>query len=439
MHNLAIALKKQGYVVTGSDDEIFNPARKNLQSEGLLPPHTGWYPGKVTKSLDAVILGMHARKDNPELARALRLGIPVYSFPEFVYRETRDIPRAVIAGSHGKTTITAMLLYGLRAEGIPVSYLVGSAIRGFDLQVMFHPEAWLAVFEGDEYLSSPLDPRPKFLHYKPRYIVLTGIAWDHYNVFPTFENYLQAFRDFLTRCEPGGYLVYNKSDPEVARLAEEARHLNRIPYGPLNYQVVNGQFVVPYHGKAFPMHVFGRHNMENLGAALALAGKLGIHPEAFLTALSDFPGAGKRLETLAENDNAAVYLDFAHAPSKVKATIAAVKEKYPDRKLTAVLELHTYSSLNKDFLPQYKGIMKGATHRIVYYNPHALSLKKLSLSPADIRSAFGYDELQVFDDAEALRYYLQNLDWQEHNLLLMSSGNFGGLAIDEIANFVTSN
>lgn len=435
MHNLAIALRLKGYKVTGSDDEIFEPALSRLKKYGLLPESTGWEPERIHHGIDAVILGMHAKSDNPELLRARELGLKIFSYPEYLFEQSKDKTRIVIAGSHGKTTITSMVLHVLQYAGIAADYMVGAQLEGFEVMVRLSETASFIVLEGDEYLSSALDPRPKFHLYHPGIALLSGIAWDHMNVFPTYENYVSQFEKFIGLIEPDGTLIYCLSDPEVVQLAESAKEdIRKLPYGNLNYSTENGRASLLIGNQKIPLQIFGKHNIENVHGAWMVCRQVGVSDETFLKAIQSFRGASRRLQLLGSNAKTSVYKDFAHSPSKLKATIHAVKEIYPERALVACLELHTYSSLNKDFLPMYKGCMDLADVAAIYYSHHALALKRLpDLMPEEVRTAFNDERLQIFNDSGALLEFLLNIDFDNKNLLIMSSGNFDGLNLDEIA------
>ncbi len=431
MHNLAIAMFKKGFVITGSDDEIEEPSRSRLEKSGLLPAHTGWFPEKLDKSLDAVILGMHARADNPELLRANELGLRVYSYPEYIYEQTKDKMRIVVGGSHGKTTITAMILHVLAALKIDCDYLVGAQLEGFDTMVRLTREAGIAVIEGDEYLSSPIDRRPKFHLYHPSIAILSGIAWDHINVFPTFQNYLEQFRIFIDLIVKNGSLVYCREDKEVRVLSEAARaDIQLYPYGIPSFEVKDGETILidENTGKHYPLLIFGDHNLMNLNGARLVCNRVGVKDEDFYKAITSFKGAAKRLELVFRMANFAMYKDFAHSPSKLKATTAAVKAQFPARKLVACMELHTFSSLNEDFLKEYNGAMAQADEAYVYFNPHTIEHKKLKpVSPEQVKAAFGGTNVQVFTDSKQLEELLKQKSWVNSNLLMMSSGNFDGL------------
>jgi len=429
MHNLALALHKQGHVVSGSDDEVYNPARDRLSAAGLLPEQTGWFPDKVHSGLDVVVLGMHAWADNPELLAALSMRLPVVSYPEFVYQQSVHKQRLVVVGSHGKTTTTAMVMHALRLQGIAFDYLVGAQLDGFDHMASLSG-APLLVVEGDEYLSSPLDPLPKMVHYRPHAAALTGIAWDHVNVFPDMQAYLAAFGGLLTAMEPGATLYWPQGDahfPEVLSRYGTAT-LSTVPFESYPARVAHGITEVLRPGaEALPLRIFGAHNLLNARAASLLCAEAGVSEEAFLQALSTFTGAGKRLQRLGETDDRAVWLDFAHAPSKVRATTQAVRVQYPERRLVAGVELHTYSSLNRAFLPEYQGALADAHEAFVFFSPHTLSMKKMPPLDEDfIRQCFGHPQLKVFTQTEALDAWLTTQDWANTNLLLMSSGTFGG-------------
>lgn len=438
MHNLAMALHLKGYEVSDSDDEIFEPARSRLARYNLLPADEGWHPEKITPDLDAVILGMHAREDNPELLRAKELGLKIYSYPEYLYEQSKDKKRVVIGGSHGKTTVTAMILHVLKQEGMECDYMVGAQLAGYDIMVRLSQTARVMVIEGDEYLTSPIDRRPKFHLYHPDIAVINGIAWDHINVFPTFENYTEQFRIFAESIMPGGVLAYFEGDPEVKKIGEGLSStrpdVKRMPYRVPSYSVQDEACVLHFEGRDYPMKVFGRHNMQNIDAAWSVCRCLGIGDEAFLRAIASFEGASRRLEKIADNktEKVSVFKDFAHSPSKLNATIAAVKEQYPDRKLVACMELHTFSSLSKAFFPHYKGCMNQADVPMVYFNPKAVEHKKLeAISEDTVFEAFDCPALRVFSDSAALVRELKKMDWKNANLLWMTSGNFDG--VDEKA------
>lgn len=434
MHNMALAMAQNGHTVTGSDDEIFEPAKSRLAAKGILPPSSGWFPDKINSSLDAVILGMHAREDNPELIKAKEMDLKIYSFPEYIYEQSKNKTRVVIGGSHGKTTITAMIMHVLHDLGKDFDYMVGAQLEGFE--TMFRiSDAPVIILEGDEYLTSTLDKRPKFHLYRPNIALLSGIAWDHINVFPTFEIYLEQFREFIELIEPGGNLVYCENDEELKRICPEARKdIKLYPYGIPSHSINNGTTSVAIGNLDTEIHVFGKHNLMNLNGARLVCACLGISAEDFMKSIAGFKGASKRLELLGKSDDSAFYKDFAHSPSKLKATIEAVKEQFPHRKLVACFELHTYSSLNNDFLEQYKGCMHKADKAIVFYSAHALEIKKMPPLPEiKVKGSFGRDDIMVFTNKEKLVDYLESLDWKGKNLLMMSSGNFDGLDLKALA------
>ena len=435
MHNLAIALHKKGYNVTGSDDEIFEPSRSRLARYGLLPDNQGWDPAKITHDLDTVILGMHAREDNPELIKARQLGLQIQSFPEFLYEQTRDKIRVVIGGSHGKTTITSMIMHVLKFHKVSFDYMVGSIVEGFETMVGLSESSKIAVFEGDEYLSSALDRRPKFHIYQPHISLISGIAWDHMNVFPTYENYLEQFRTFIDKTEVGGSLVYSADDEEVSNLVKSSgRLLDYIPYRVHPNRIKEGKTYLIDDEREYPVAVFGQHNMQNINGAKLVCEMLGISNEMFYNAIQNFSGAGKRMQLLQENNHTAIYLDFAHAPSKVRATTSALKEQYPERWLTALLELHTFSSLNARFLPLYEATMQSADKAIVYFNPHTVAHKKLpEITRDQVQDAFNQQDLWVYNDAAKLVKDLLNSEWKGSNLLIMTSGNFDGQDLNALA------
>lgn len=435
MHNLALALQQAGHGITGSDDAIKEPSRSRLASHGLLPKQEGWFPERIHPNLDAIIVGMHARPDNPELARAQDLQLPVYSFPEFMYQQTRHQKRVVIAGSHGKTTVTSMVLHVLQQQGISFNYLVGAQLDGFDLMVRLSPEAKVAIFEGDEYLTSPLDRRPKFMHYHPHIAVFNGIAWDHINVFPEFDTYKAQFAMLAESMPETSQIFYYAHDAYLPALMTSPKvKAPAKAFSELAHTTENGQTYVLHENQHVPVHVFGRHNMQNLAAAREVCLALGIGPNDFSQAIQSFRGASRRLELLKKNEQAAVYQDFAHAPSKVAATVAAVKMQYPNRRLVACLELHTFSSLNKEFIPHYHQSLKEADEALVFFNPETVQLKRLpSLNTQDIRQAFDHPHLTVLQNPAEIASWLKEKKEAHSNLLLMSSGDFAGLALHEIA------
>lgn len=433
MHNLAIALHKKGFKVTGSDDVIFEPSSSRLASYGLLPAEMGWNEAHITPDLDAVILGMHARVDNPELLKAQEMGLKIYSYPEYIYEQSKDKLRVVIGGSHGKTTITSMILHVLNYYQRDFDYLVGAQLAGFDTMVKITDSAPVIVIEGDEYLASPIDRRPKFHLYKANIGVISGIAWDHINVFPTFEDYISQFNKFIDTILPNGKLIYCKNDLELSKIVINSKaNIERIPYGVPAHEVIDGiTYILPQHT---PLKVFGDHNLMNLNAAKLVCEQLGINENDFNQAIASFTGAAKRLELLSSREQTNVYKDFAHSPSKLKATIDAVKAQFEDRQLVACIELHTFSSLNKTFLQQYKDTMKDADKAIVYIDEKTFSQKKMEpLNAKDVQTSFGDDNILFFNEAKQLETYLRGFNFKQTNLLLMSSGNFGGIDLIKLA------
>ena len=434
MHNLAIALHNKGEQVTGSDDEIFDPSRSRLAAKGLLPEHYGWFEDKISPDIDAVILGMHAKLDNIELLRAKELGLTIYSYPEFLYEQSKNKTRVVIGGSHGKTTITSMILHVMHYHDKEVDYMVGAQLEGFDTMVHLTKENDFIVLEGDEYLSSAIDRRPKFHLYKPNIALLSGIAWDHINVFPTFDNYVEQFRIFLSQITHGGAIVYNQEDIEVKQVVEATQNqIKKYPYKTPKYSVENGDTLLDTQDGPMPIEVFGKHNLNNLEGARWICQLMGVQQEDFYEAIATFTGASKRLEKIAQGPTSIAYKDFAHSPSKVVATTQALKNQYPERSLLACLELHTYSSLNPEFLSEYKGALDGADKAVVFYSPKAVKIKKLeAVSSAQILKAFQREDLLVFTDPTAFQDYLFAQDFNNTSLLLMSSGNYGGLDFEKV-------
>jgi UDP-N-acetylmuramate: L-alanyl-gamma-D-glutamyl-meso-diaminopimelate ligase len=435
MHNMAIAMHKKGFHVTGSDDEIFEPSKSRLANYNLLPAKMGWDSANIHEKLDAVILGMHARADNPELIKAQELGLKIYSYPEYIYEQTKDKIRVVVGGSHGKTTITAMILHVLNYNKIDCDYMVGAQLAGFETMVKFTKEAKIAVIEGDEYLSSPIDRRPKFHLYKPNIAILSGIAWDHINVFPTFENYVEQFKIFINLIEEGGSIVYCEMDKEVKKVCEEsANNIHKIPYAVPQHKIVNGETILMTDEGDVALQIFGDHNLMNLNGARLVCKQLGLSDKQFYDAIKSFKGASKRLELVNKNEVTAVYKDFAHSPSKLKATTQAVKKQFPDRELIACMELHTFSSLNQKFLNEYYGSMELADEAIVYFNPHTIAHKKLEpISEEQVKQAFGGNNIKVYTASDALLADLLKMNFKNKNLLLMSSGNFDGIDFNELA------
>ena len=434
MHNLAIALHNKGEQVTGSDDEIFDPSRTRLAAKGLLPEQYGWFEDNISSDIDAVILGMHAKQDNIELLRAKALGLTIYSYPEFLYEQSKNKTRVVIGGSHGKTTITSMILHVMHYHNKDVDYMVGAQLEGFDTMVHLTKENDFIVLEGDEYLSSALDRRPKFHLYKPNIALLSGIAWDHINVFPTFDNYVEQFRVFLSQITHGGAIVYNQEDIEVKQVVETAQNqIKKYPYQTPRFSVENGDTLLDTEDGPMPIEVFGKHNLNNLEGARWICQLMGVQQEDFYEAISTFKGASKRLEKIGQGPTSIAYKDFAHSPSKVRATTQALKSQYPERSLLACLELHTYSSLNPEFLSEYKGTLNGADKAVVFYSPNAVKIKKLdAVSSSQILKAFQREDLVVFTDPAAFQDYLFEQDFTDTSLLLMSSGNYGGLDFEKV-------
>lgn len=434
MHNLALALHNKGYQVTGSDDAIFEPSKSRLEKKGLLPLEMGWFPEKITQDIEAIILGMHAKEDNPELLKAKELGLKIYSYPEFLYEQSKNKTRVVIGGSHGKTTITSMILHVMHYHNIEVDYMVGAQLEGFDTMVHLTENNDFIVLEGDEYLSSPIDRRPKFHLYQPNIALLSGIAWDHINVFPTFDNYVEQFEIFVNQITKGGILVYNEEDETVKKVAEETTNtIRRLPYATPEYTVENGTTLLETPEGAMPIEVFGAHNLNNLAGAKWICQNMGVDEADFYEAIASFKGASKRLEKIAEGKGKVAYKDFAHSPSKVSATTKAVKNQYPDRKLIACLELHTYSSLNAEFLKEYQNALDAADVAVVFYSPDAVKIKQLEEVTYDqIAQSFQREDLIIYTNPADFKNFLFSQNFDNSALLLMSSGNYGGLNFDEV-------
>jgi len=438
MHNLAIALHNKGYQVTGSDDTIHDPSKSRLEKKGLLPKEFGWFPEKITEQLDVIILGMHAKKDNPELLQAQDMGLKIYSYPEFLYEQSKDKTRVVIGGSHGKTTITSMILHVLDYNDMEVDYMVGAQLEGFETMVHLTKENEFMVLEGDEYLSSPIDRRPKFHLYKPNIALLSGIAWDHINVFPTFQGYVNQFRIFTDSLTDGGIMVYNEEDAILKEVVESSTHsIKKYEYSTPVYQIDDGVTYIDTPDGLMPLEIFGDHNLQNLAGAKWVCQHMGIDEEDFYEAIASFKGASKRLEKIAESSETVIYKDFAHSPSKVKATTEAVKKQYAQRDVIACLELHTYSSLNAEFLAEYKGALDKADKAVVFYSPHAVKIKQLdSVSEEQISNAFQRDDLIIFTNPAKFKEFLFSQNLHQSAVVLMSSGNYGGLDFEEIKQLV---
>jgi len=438
MHNLAIALHQKGYQVSGSDDTIHDPSKSRLEKHGLLPEVFGWFPEKINQDLDVIILGMHAKIDNPELVKAQEMGLKIYSYPEFLYEQSKDKTRVVIGGSHGKTTITSMILHVLNYHDREVDYMVGAQLDGFETMVHLTEENDFIVLEGDEYLSSPIDMRPKFHLYKPNIALLSGIAWDHINVFPTFENYKEQFKIFTDSMINGGSMVYNSEDENVAEIVESSEnHIKKYPYETPNHFIDNGITYLETEEGDLPLEIFGKHNLQNLAGAKWICQHMGIDEDDFYEAIASFSGASKRLEKIAENSETVLFKDFAHSPSKVAATTKAVKEQYKERTLIACLELHTYSSLNAEFLSEYKGALDAADKAVVFYSPHAVEIKQLEeVSKEQIANAFQRDDLVIYTNPKEFKDFLFSEKLEKSAVVLMSSGNYGGLDFDEVKQLV---
>lgn len=434
MHNLAIALHEKGYEVTGSDDAIFEPSASRLEKRGLLPKKLGWFPEKITSDLDAVILGMHAHADNPEMIKAQELGLKIYSYPEYLYEQSKEKTRVVIAGSHGKTTITSMVLHVLNYHDKEVDYMVGAQLEGFDVMVRLTEENDFMVMEGDEYLSSTLDRRPKILLYQPNIALISGIAWDHVNVFPTFENYVEQFRLFVESIIEGGVLIYNEEDEELKKIVDATeKAIKKFPYKVPEHFIDNGITYLNTFEGPIPLEIFGDHNLSNLEGARLICNQLGIMDDDFYEAIQSFKGASKRLELIRRTPEFVAYKDFAHAPSKVVSTTNAMKNQFPDKEIIACLELHTYSSLNPKFLTEYEGALEKADHKIVYYNPEALKIKRMEpITAEDIKTSFADDEIEVFTNSDELKMHLEKMDRKNKVFLMMSSANFGGIDLNKL-------
>jgi len=439
MHNLAIALSRKGANVTGSDDEIFEPSRTRLEKQGILPETIGWFPEKINAQLDAVILGMHARADNPELLRAKELGLAIYSYPEYLYEQSKNKTRVVIGGSHGKTTITSMLLHVVNALGMNVDYMVGAQLEGYDCMVKLTEEANVMILEGDEYLSSPIDRRPKFHLYKPDVAIISGIAWDHINVFPTFENYVEQFDTFCSLISENGTLIYNVDDEEVNKLGVKFSSTKEtVAYQTPEYDVTETGTLLYFNGEKYPLKIFGSHNLQNLMGAMRIGQKIGIEPEDFFKAIQSFTGAGKRLQKVSEKGTFTMFKDFAHSPSKLKATTKAVKEQFVKRHVVACMELHTFSSLKKEFLPHYENAMQAADEAIVYFSHEVVAHKKLDPITKELVAAGFGGGVTVLNETQEILDFIHSKNWNNSVLLMMSSGNFDGINYEVLGDELSS-
>lgn len=439
MHNLAIALSRKGANVTGSDDEIFEPSRTRLEKQGILPDTIGWFPEKINAQLDAVILGMHARADNPELLRAKELGLAIYSYPEYLYEQSKNKTRVVIGGSHGKTTITSMLLHVVNALGMNVDYMVGAQLEGYDCMVKLTEEANVMILEGDEYLSSPIDRRPKFHLYKPDVAIISGIAWDHINVFPTFENYVEQFDTFCSLISENGTLIYNVDDEEVNKLGVKFSSTKEtVAYQTPEYDVTETGSLLYFNGEKYPLKIFGSHNLQNLMGAMRIGQNIGIEPEDFFKAIESFTGAGKRLQKVAEKGTFTMFKDFAHSPSKLKATTKAVKEQFVKRHVVACMELHTFSSLKKEFLPHYENAMQAADEAIVYFSHEVVAHKKLDPITKELVAAGFGGGVTVLNETQEILNFIHSKNWNNSVLLMMSSGNFDGINYEVLGDELSS-
>lgn len=431
MHQLASHLKNQGNTITGSDDAIYEPAKSNLKKLGLMPDLVGWFPEKITGDIDAIILGMHAKADNPELIKAQELGLKIYSFPEFVFEQCKNKTRIAVAGSHGKTSITSMIMHMLRVNNKEFDYLVGAKLDGFDFMVKTSETAPLMVIEADEYLTSPLDLRSKFLHYHPHIAIISGIAWDHINVFPTFDEYLETFKKFILSIQPNGYLIYNADDKELEKMVNDVNPtIHLIPYHSFAFKTIDDESILMFNKNEFPVNVFGSHNFANLKSAFEAGKIIGLGETEILHSFQTFQGAAKRLEKIHDDKKKrlTIFRDFAHAPSKVKATVKAVRERYANRKIIAVFELHTYSSLQENFIEHYAHSLDAADIRILFLDEEALKIKnKQDLDETWLKEQFADESIIVFKDVADLKSKINSETTDDCVILLMSSGNFGGM------------
>ena len=438
MHNLAIALKVNKYHITGSDDIINDPSKSRLKSYELYPNDLGWFQDRITNDIDAIVLGMHARADNPELLKAKELNLKIFSYPEFIYEQSKLKTRVVIGGSHGKTTITSMILHVMNFYEKEVDYMVGAQLEGFDVMVKLTKKNDFIVLEGDEYLSSPIDRRPKFHLYKPNIALISGISWDHINVFPTYEVYKKQFDIFVESIVEGGSVTYNSEDIDTNEIVNNtSRSIRKFPYSTPDFSIRNGVTYLQTNEGGLPLEIFGKHNLSNLMGAKWICQQMGVDEDDFYQAITSFKGASNRLEKVFTNKNSHIYKDFAHSPSKVKATVNAVKNQFEEHKVIACFELHTFSSLNSEFINEYKDTLNRADTAIVYFSKATLASKKMQkIDLKDIVTAFNKSDLLVFDDPLKLKEYLFSVNYNNSVLLMMSSGNFGNFNFNELQNLL---
>lgn len=440
MHNLAIVLSRKGNTVTGSDDKIVDPARANLEREGILPEAMGFYAEKVTEDVDAVILGMHAREDNPELIRALELGLQIFSFPEYIYEVSKNKQRVVIAGSHGKTSITSMTMHVLKESNYDFDYMVGAKVQGFDTSVKLTEDAPVIILEGDEYLASPLHRESKFMYYKPNIALISGVAWDHVNVFPDYDEYVKQFEKFAYSVEEWGFLTWFEGDEELKKIFNtyDAKVRTR-SYTTHPHSIKGNITSLKTDSNEVALKVFGEHNLQNISGAKNICTELGVSDENFYRAISTFEGAANRLQFMGRNEQTVIYKDFAHSPSKLKATVHAMKHQFSKEELVAVMELHTFSSLNKDFLEQYSGSMNDADIPVVFYDKETFVHKKMPvLEESFVKNAFHDERLNIFTDKDSLESFLLKQNWNKRNLLLMTSGNYAGMNLENLTKEILS-
>ena len=433
MHSLAIELKRLNYVVTGSDDVIYEPSKSSLIENDLYPKELGWHESNIKDDLDFVILGMHARSDNPELKLAKHKKIKIYSFPEFVYEYSKNKTRVVIAGSHGKTTIASMVLHVLKNNTINVDYLLGAKIEGLSNSVSLSNENDFIIIEGDEYLSSRIHDTPKFHVYKPNIALISGISWDHVNVFPTFDVYKNQFGVFIDKIVDGGVLIYNDNDLEILDLLKNNQNfIRKIPYSRHNYIAKDNKFFIETDEGILPLKIFGKHNMENLSGAKQVCNLIGLTDDEFYNSILTFKGATNRLQLKEIKLGRSVIIDFAHSPSKLKASIDAVKTNFSGE-LVGVYELHTFSSFHKKFQIHYRGTMDKCDYPIIFIDRSNPKLKNQDLDEESLKKSFNNLKMKFIFDKDELDNYIMSFEQLNLNLLLMSSGKFGGIDVDRLS------
>lgn len=429
--SLAIQLKLLGHNVTGHDDEIYEPSKSALAQHGLLPQHEWWDADSVTSDIDMIVLGMHASADNPELLRAKELGLMIKSYPEVIYEFSKNKMRVVIAGSHGKTTTTSMVMHVLKHNGISFDWVVGGIVPGFDTMVSLDDNHKIIIIEWDEYPDGKINMTAKMLLYKHNIGILNGIAWDHITTYPTFDSYLLPFQTFVDQTPTDGFLGYYQDDQEVTNIMEHTDTQAQTVWYTVHPHIIrDGITYLQTPQWEVKLSIFWAHNCINISAAKLVCNQLDLSDEQFYAAIWSFTGAGNRLQLIHQDDakHLTILRDFAHSPSKLTATINAVKTQYPDRTIIGLFELHTFASLSASFLPEYKWSFDAADIACVYYDDHTFQIKRMTpLTKEVVINGFGRSDLVVQDSANDLQAWYDNLDLTNSVVVLMSSGNFGGV------------